>query len=83
MKLYGYTDSNWAGSVVDKKSTSRCYFNIGSGMISWFCRKQMSVALSTTKAEYIATCGASKEVVWFQKLLAWSFDQELEVTLIY
>jgi hypothetical protein len=52
-------------------------------MISWFSRKQTSVVLSTTEAEYIATCSTCSEVVWFQKLLARLFDLELEVTCIW
>ena len=64
MELLGYTDSDWVGSSVDRKSTSGCCFSLGSGMISWCCRKQTSVALSTAESEYIAACGASKEAVW-------------------
>ncbi|XP_059068493.1 uncharacterized mitochondrial protein AtMg00810-like [Cryptomeria japonica] len=50
LNLYGYTNSDWAGSVVDRKSTSRCCFSLGSAMISWFSRKQSSVAQSSTEA---------------------------------
>jgi hypothetical protein len=53
--LHGYTDSDWAGSALDRKSTSGCCFSLGSAMISWLSRKQNSVALSTTEAEYIAS----------------------------
>ena len=45
-KLEGYDDSNWVGSVAYRKSTSRCCFSMGSGVISWFSRKQYCVALS-------------------------------------
>ena len=44
--LEGYVDSDWAGSAIDRKSTSRCCFSMGSGVISWFSRKQSCVALS-------------------------------------
>lgn len=37
--LVGYTDSDWVGSVIDRKSTSRCYFSLGSTMIAWHSRK--------------------------------------------
>ena len=37
--LVGYTDSNWAGSVDDRKSTSGYVFNMGSGAISWASKK--------------------------------------------
>jgi len=83
MELHGYTDSDWAGSVVDRKSTSGCFFSFGSGMISWYCRKQTSVTLNTTEVEYIAACGASKEAMWLRKMLAGLFDQELDVTMIH
>jgi hypothetical protein len=83
MKLQGYTDSDWAGSIVDRKSTLGCCFSLGSSMISWLSRKQMSVALSTIEVEYIATSVASREVVWLRKLLAGLFDLELEPTLIH
>ena len=52
-------------------------------MVSWFSRKQPSIALSTTKAEYIATCMADREAVWFRKLLVGLFGQRLEPTMIH
>jgi hypothetical protein len=33
--LSGYIDSDWAGSVADRKSTSGCCFSLGSSMILW------------------------------------------------
>ena len=51
--LVGYTDSYWAGSVTDRKSTSGCCFSLGSTVIAWRSRKQTSVVLSTTEVEYI------------------------------
>ena len=53
INLEGYVDSYWAGSAIDRKSTSRCCFSMGSGVISWFSRKQSCVALSTAEAEYV------------------------------
>jgi hypothetical protein len=70
ISLQGFTDSDWADSVADRKSTSRYCFSMGSTMVSWFNRKQTSVALSTTEAEYIATCSASSKAAWLRKLLA-------------
>eukprot|EP00253_Pinus_taeda_P004561 PITA_04561 len=63
-RLLGYTDADWAGSVVDRKSTSRCCFTLGSASISWMSRKQKSVALSTAEAKYIAASMASCEAFW-------------------
>jgi hypothetical protein len=69
-RLQGYSDSDWAGNFTDRKSTSGCCFSLGSGMISWFSRKQTNVALNTTKAEYMEACLACTEVVWLWKLLS-------------
>jgi hypothetical protein len=48
-RLSGYTDLDWAGSVSDKKSTSRCCFSLGSTMISWQSRKKSSISLNTDR----------------------------------
>ena len=39
INLEGYVDLDWAGSSIDRKSTSGCFFSMGSGVISWFSRK--------------------------------------------
>ena len=80
INLEGYVDSYWAGSAIDWKSTSWCCFSMGSGVISWFSRKQSYVALSTAKAEYVAAFSASCEAVWMRKLL---FDLQLDATCIH
>ena len=49
INLEGYVDSDWEGSSIDRKSTSGCYFSMGSGVISWFSKKQSCVALSKLK----------------------------------
>ena len=50
-------------SQIEKSTSGGCY-SLGSAMISLFSRKQSSVALSTTEAEYIAACSASCESIW-------------------
>eukprot|EP00253_Pinus_taeda_P010342 PITA_10342 len=54
VKLQGFTDADWVGSPSNRKSTSRGIFSIGSSTISWYNRKHRSIALSSTKAEYMA-----------------------------
>ena len=73
-KLVGYMDSDWDGSVSDPKSTIGCCFILGSTVIVWRSRKKMSVALSTTKVEYIVACAANGKVVWLRKMLSGLFD---------
>jgi hypothetical protein len=82
IQLHGFTDSDWAGSAEDKKSTSGMCFSLGSAMISWGSRKQNSVALSTTKAEYIGACEACTEEIWLRKLISDLFDQVPDSTII-
>jgi hypothetical protein len=53
VRLVGYTNSDWAGCVSDKKNTSGCCFRLGSTVVSWFSRKKKSVALSSAEAEYM------------------------------
>ena len=83
MQLVGYTDSDWAGSVKDRKSTSGCCFSLGFVVISWFSKKQTSVALNLAEAEYIAACMAAREAVWLRKLPAGLFGHMLEPTVIH
>ena len=47
INLEGYVDSDWTGNAIDRNSTSGCYFNMGSGVISWFSRKKSCMVLST------------------------------------
>jgi hypothetical protein len=83
IKLHGFTDSDWAGSAEDRKSTSGMCFILGSAMISWGSRKHKSVALSTTEAEYMVACEACTEAVWLRKFISDLFDQIPESTIIY
>jgi hypothetical protein len=50
ISLQGYTDSYWANSVAEWKSTYGFCFSLGSSMVSWFSRKKMSLELDTDKA---------------------------------
>jgi len=53
--LVGYSDSDFAGCKLDRKSTSGTCHLLGSNLISWHSKKQAFVALSTSEAKYIAT----------------------------
>ena len=76
-------DSDWAGSAIDRKSTSGFLFSMGSGVISWFSRKQSCVALSIAEAEYVIACLASCEAVWLRKLRSNIFDLQFDATCIH
>ena len=55
INLEGYVNSDWASNAIDRKSTSGCCFSMGSGVITWFSRKQSSMALTTYEEKYVAT----------------------------
>jgi hypothetical protein len=82
INLLGYSNSDWVSSVANRKSTLGCCFTLGSGMISWISKKQSCVTLNTTKAKYVATCAASCEAVWLQKLMTGLFDIVMEANCI-
>ncbi|GJW15491.1 putative ribonuclease H-like domain-containing protein [Tanacetum coccineum] len=64
--LEAYTDSDYAGESLDKKSTTGgCQF-LGSRLISWQCKKQTVVANSTTETEYVAASNFYVQVLWIQ-----------------
>ncbi|GJS55006.1 putative ribonuclease H-like domain-containing protein [Tanacetum coccineum] len=64
--LVAYTDSDYAGASLDRKSTTGgCQF-LGCRLISWQCKKQTVVANSTTEAEYIAASNCCGHVLWIQ-----------------
>lgn len=54
MSLTGFSDFNWAGNADDRKSTTGECFYVGANLVAWMSKKQNSVSLSTTEAEYIA-----------------------------
>ncbi|GJZ15028.1 putative ribonuclease H-like domain-containing protein [Tanacetum coccineum] len=67
--LVAYTNSDYAGASLDRKSTiGGCRF-LGCRLISWQCKKQIVVANSTTKAEYVAASSCCGQVLWIQNQL--------------
>ncbi|GKB13194.1 putative ribonuclease H-like domain-containing protein [Tanacetum coccineum] len=64
--LEAYTDSDYAGASLDRKSTTGgCQF-LRSRLISWQCKKQTIVTTSTTEAEYVAAASCCGQVLWIQ-----------------
>ncbi|GKV36358.1 hypothetical protein SLEP1_g44499 [Rubroshorea leprosula] len=68
-KFLGFTDSDWAGSVDDRKSTSGYIFNLGSGAVSWSSKKQECTALSSSEAEYVAASSAACQAIWMRRIM--------------
>ncbi|CAA0827390.1 cysteine-rich RLK (RECEPTOR-like protein kinase) 8 [Striga hermonthica] len=66
-ELHGYTDADYGGDRLERKSTSGGYQFLGERLVSWFSKKQASVALSTTEAEYIAAGSCVAQVLWIKQ----------------
>ncbi|GKA90381.1 putative ribonuclease H-like domain-containing protein [Tanacetum coccineum] len=64
--LEAFSDSDYAGASLDRKSTTRGYQFLSSRLISWQCKKRTIVANSTTEAEYIAASHYCGQVLWIQ-----------------
>jgi hypothetical protein len=69
LELTGYSDSDMAGDIDGRKSTSGVLFFLGDCPITWQSQKQKIVAQSTCEAEYIAAVTASCQGVWLARLL--------------
>ncbi|TJX47833.1 Ty1/Copia family ribonuclease HI, partial [Soehngenia saccharolytica] len=65
----GYSDADWAGDIESRRSTSGYAFMMNGGCISWRSKKQRTVALSSTEAEYMALSEATQEAVWLKVFL--------------
>ena len=70
LNLIGYSNSDFAGCKIDKKSTSGTCHILGSSLISWHSKKQACVALSTADAEYIAAGSCCAQSLWIQQHLS-------------
>ena len=69
VELTGYSDFDWAGDPDDRKSTTGYAFNIGSTIVSWTSKKQPTIYLSSTEAEYKVLCSATCEAIWIKRIL--------------
>jgi hypothetical protein len=67
--LQGWTDSDYAGDLDDRKSTSGYVFKFGSSAISWSSKKQPIVTLSTTEAEFVAAASCACQGMWLRSIL--------------
>ncbi|KAI3821884.1 hypothetical protein L1987_09459 [Smallanthus sonchifolius] len=67
--LKPYTDSDYGGCNLDRKLTSGgCQF-LGDRMVSWQCKKQSTVSVSTCEAEYITSASGCSQILWIQQQL--------------
>ncbi|XP_062557877.1 uncharacterized protein LOC134222730 [Armigeres subalbatus] len=62
----GFTDADWGNDPESRRSITGYVFQYAGGSVSWSCRRQPTVALSTTEAEYMALSAATQEALWWR-----------------
>ena len=67
--LIAFADSDYAGDVDDRRSTSGYVFMLGTGAVSWSSKKQPVVTLSSTEAEFIAAASCACQGVWMRRIM--------------
>lgn len=70
--VFGFCDADWATDANDRKYCTGYVFLRSGGAISWNSKRQPTVALSTTEAEYMALSAATQEAMWLKQ-----FDDEI------
>lgn len=67
-RINGYSDSDFAGDITTRKSRSGVLIQIGDATVSWCSKKQVSVAISTTEAEFVAASECVRNLIWVNRL---------------
>lgn len=68
--LEGFVDADWASDTADRRSYTGFCYKLSGSVISYECKKQQTVALSSTEAEYMAVSEATKEAIYLKNLLS-------------
>ena len=81
--LHGFMDADWANDTADRRSTSAYLFKLCGAPVSWKSKRQPTVSLSTTEAEYMAASLATQEAVWLRQLLSDLCVMQIQPTVLY
>ena len=81
--LWGAVDSDWAGDTDTRRSYTGYVLMLNGGAISWKSRRQDSVSLSTSEAEYVAASQCGQAVLYLREILRDFFVPQIKPTCIY
>lgn len=80
-QIEGYTDADWGGDSLDRRSYTGFTFFFSGGPISWEARKQRTVALSSTESEYLGLSESAKEALFLSNLHNQIFKKSIHVKI--
>lgn len=81
--LYGFSDSDLAGDVVDRKSTEGVAFYLDESLITLVSQKKRCVALSSCEAEFMSATAAACQGIWLRSLLNQITDAKMGPVVLY
>ena len=82
LNLVGYCDSDFAGDIDDRKSTTGFVFLMGNNAIAWCSKKQPIVTLSSCESEYVAATSCTCHAIWLRQLLKELHLEQKEATVV-
>ena len=83
-QIQGYTDADWAGNALDRKSTTGYCTFVGGNLVTWKSKKQIVIARSSAEAEYCAMASTACELIWLKSLLFdLGFPSNAPMSLMY
>ena len=81
--LWGCVDSDWAGDTDTRRSHTGYVLMFNGGAISWKSRRQDSVSLSTSEAEFVAASQCGQEVLYIREILLDFHQPQTSPTIVY
>ncbi|CAH9103536.1 unnamed protein product [Cuscuta epithymum] len=81
--ILGFSDSNLAGDIEDRKSTGGMAFYLNNNLVTWASQKQRSVALSSCEAEFMAASAVACQGIWLRGLLSDLILNKVDPVTIY
>lgn len=81
--LNGYSDSDLAGHLDDRKSTGGMVLYLNENVITWVSQKQRCVALSSCEAEFMAATAAACQAIWLRKVLSQITSEYIGPIMLY